>query len=135
MSQVSELDDARGEDADSLLGNLMLIAALILAFAVSLMNQTFKNDELLEAEYRYQRFKQLQMKCGGDESCLAEDEIWKGGQGGNCHLIYRIRDGYFCVAMCVAALIIGAVCGLSLGFGGTRSDPKRFHTWYALFGG
>ena len=128
------------EDAETLTNNLLLLSALMLAFAVTLHTGTFSRDDIMEGEARYQKFKQLQLCAGKDsgymsskqEECLAR-EMWDHGDT-NGPLLYRlVQTGYVCVTMNCCAMILGTVVSLSMSYGSSRENPEVFKKWFAHF--
>jgi hypothetical protein len=112
-------------DAEGLLNTLMLLAALLLAFAITLLTGTFSHEDLLEADERYLAYQ------FGKEG-LPRDH----GEIPSAYMIVSYRFliwGQITVALLTMALLVGALSYVSLMYSNAREDAGEFEMWFTYF--
>ena len=120
------------EDVEGLLNTLMLLTTLTLAFAVTLHSGTLSHDDLVQADFRYAKYK-FYAKSKNAEKVLGPGGLLPG-YGDTLSLSEQIRTtGYSTVLFSVTALFFGAFPYLSLSYSNTRERSEYLKRWLSVF--
>lgn len=120
------------DDVEGLLNTLMLLATLTLAFAVALHSGTLSHEDLVEADFRYAKYKFFTKSKNADKK-LGPGGLLPG-YGDTLSLSEQIRtNGYLTVFFSVGALFIAAFLYLSISYSSAREHHDYLERWFYVF--
>lgn len=120
------------EDAEGLLNTLLLLSALMFAFAVTLETGTFTVEDFETADGRYLQFENG--KSGRERFSPDIGFPTDLTLGGYNLISYRfIKLGSLCLFFLMMSLIIATGCYISLLYSNAREDKNYFQMWFKWF--